>query len=194
MQRPKSVFRLMAEPLTVALALAFAARAVVRIYAVPSTSMSPTLQMGDRILVTNSAGDNLERGVVVVFRSSAGAELLVKRIVAVPGELVESRDGRFAVSGRILDEGYLLPNSKTTDVPRQIVPSGCYFVMGDNRENSVDSRVLGVIPASRIVGRARLVLWSATGTSSHSAANAAAALTFPGIQSDTGLRLFHPIE
>jgi signal peptidase I len=129
--------RLILTPLAIALALAFAARTAVRIYSIPSASMEPTLRAGDHIVVTpyHSAP---QRGDVIVFRAPASSdELMVKRIAGTPGDAVEAGAGRVVV-----------------------VPAGCYFVVGDNRRDSFDSRNWGVLPRELIVGRARLVLWS----------------------------------
>lgn len=124
-------------PLAIALALGFAARTAVHIYSIPSASMEPTLRAGDHIVVTayHSAP---KRGDVIVFRAPVSSdELMVKRIAGTPGDAVE------AGAGRVI-----------------IVPAGCYFVVGDNRKDSFDSRNWGVLRRDLIVGRARLVLWS----------------------------------
>jgi signal peptidase I len=157
--RSKSVARLLLQPLALAVALALAARAAVRIYTIPSDSMEPTLQVGDHIVVT--ACDRAERGDVVVFRSPRGGdELLVKRVIATPGDVVESRGGRVLVSGHTLPEPYVSRVASSGAINAQIVPADSYFVMGDNRDDSLDSRAWGVVPRALIVGRARMVLWS----------------------------------
>ena len=133
----KSTVRLVLQPLAIALPLAFAARAAVPIYAIPSASMAPTLQAGDHIVVTPYHGTP-QRGDVIVFRApTASDELMVKRIAGAPGDVVEAGAGRTVV-----------------------VPAGCYFVIGDNRVDSFDSRHWGPLRRDLIVGRARLVLWS----------------------------------
>ncbi len=142
--------RLIAQPILVALVLAFGVRNAVRIYAIPSTSMAPTLQAGDHIVVTPYHSALPKRGDVIVFHSPLNAdELLVKRIRGVAGDLVEGQQGRL------------------------IVPAGCYFVLGDNRANSFDSRQWGVLSRDLIVGRARLVLWSSAAGKMEPRANAA---------------------
>jgi signal peptidase I len=157
--RPKSTARLIFEPLALAVALAVAARAAVRIYTIPSASMEPTLQVGDHILVTPC--DRAQRGDVIVFRSPRGNdELLVKRVIGIPGDLVESRDGRISVSGHALVEPYLATPAASGAVGAQIVAADSYFVLGDNRDDSLDSRAWGAVPRQLVVGRARLVLWS----------------------------------
>ena len=161
--RQKSLFRTILEPLGVAVALGFLVRGAVHLYAIPSASMAPTLEAGDQIVVTPYFRGAPQRGDVVVFESlSTDEELLVKRVIAIPGDLVDSRLGRVRVSGYTLPEPYLLRQATSGAVAAQIVPADSYFVMGDNREDSSDSRSWGVVPRSHIVGRARLVLWSST--------------------------------
>jgi signal peptidase I len=143
--------RVLLTPLAIALALAFAARAAVHIYAIPSASMAPTLQAGDHIIVTPYRGTP-QRGDVIVFHAPLSAdELMVKRIAGTPGDAVDAGAGRIVV-----------------------VPAGCYFVVGDNRQDSFDSRNWGPLRRDLIVGRARMVLWSSMAT--------------------TQGRLFHPIH
>src|SRR6186713_2659970 len=101
MPRTKSFLRTILEPMAVAVALAAAARAAVHIYSIPSRSMAPTLEPGDQIVVTRYIRSAPERGHVIVFRSTAAGsdELIVKRIIGVPGDLVDSRLGRVRVGG-----------------------------------------------------------------------------------------------
>ena len=151
----------MAQPLIVAVALAFVVRATMRIYSIPSASMTPTFSVGDHILATPYRPGHPERGDVVVFHSPASAgELAVKRVVAIPGDLIEGVDGRVRIGGRTLSEPYLRDRTASGNIAPQLIPSGCVFVMGDNRAESVDSRHWGVLPEKLIVGRARMVLWS----------------------------------
>jgi signal peptidase I len=161
-----TTFRTVAQPLLVAIALALGVRSAIRIYSIPTASMTPTLQVGDHIVVTPYHGATPERGDVVVFRSpSIRSDLLVKRIVAVPGDLVETHAGRLFVSGHAAAEPYVVAPTTTGTIVSQVVPAGCFFVLGDNRVNSFDSRQWGVLPSEFLVGRARLVLWSSgTGT------------------------------
>jgi len=138
-------------------------RGAVHIYSIPSASMSPTLEVGDRIVVTRYLGGDPERGHVIVFQSPVDdRELLVKRVIAVPGDLIDARLGRVRVGEHTLPEPYVLRAAATGAIESQIVPSNCYYVLGDNRDESLDSRAWGVVQRDRIVGRARLVLWSST--------------------------------
>jgi signal peptidase I len=172
-----SNMRLIVQPIILAVGLAFAVRAtLLGIYAIPSASMQPTLQVGDRILVTRYFSDQpARRGDVVVFRSPFGRdEVMVKRVVGIPGDLIETRAGRVIVSGHTLPEPYLPAGAITGGVTPQVVPADCYFVLGDNRVNSLDSREWGVVPRRLFVGRARIVLWSSATSSSKPRANATA--------------------
>lgn len=189
----KSAIRLVAEPIALAIALAILVRGFVHLYTIPSDSMVPTLRPGDHIVVVPyTRGATPEPGDVVVFRHAD--EVMVKRVIATPGDLVESHLGRVSISGHTLAEPYLSEQDSTTTIDPQIVPAGCYFVLGDNRVVSLDSRSWGVLPASDIIGRARLVLWSSTDASSQPAARANARTSSGRPQASSALRLFHPIE
>ena len=86
-------------------------------------------------------------------------EEYIKRVIGVPGETVQGRDGHVFVNGRELVEPYLPPGVVTSDFPPLTVPKGDLWVMGDNRGNSSDSRVFGAIKESSVVGRAILRVW-----------------------------------
>ncbi len=160
MPRQKSWIRTILEPLAAAVALAFLVRAAVQIYSIPSASMAPTLFAGDQIVVTRYFRGEPDRGHVIVFESPASHELLVKRVIAVPGDLLDSRLGRVRIGEHTLPEPYVLREAATGAIPAQLVPQNSYFVLGDNRDDSIDSRSWGFVPRERIVGRVRLVLWS----------------------------------
>jgi signal peptidase I len=134
---------------------------------IPSESMVPALQVGDRVLV-NKLSDNfggVERGDIVVFEAPPEARSgdiadLVKRVVGLPGDTVEARDdGAVYVNGRRLDEPYLPSGTVTSNLPPTKVPAGHIFVMGDNRGASRDSRFFGPVKESTIVGRVFVKIW-----------------------------------
>ena len=150
--------RLVLQPLAVAIVLALAARAYVRIYSIPSESMAPALLPGDHILATPYGTTEPARGDVVIFRRAD--ELLVKRIVATPGDLIETRAGRVFIGGHLIAEPYVRDPAASGAIAPQIIPGNCYFVMGDNRGDSFDSRAWGVVPRETIASRVWLVLWS----------------------------------
>ena len=138
---------------------------------IPSVSMEPTLGVGERVLVNKLSYDvhDVNRGDVVVFHLSPeevgpdGIKDLIKRVIALPGEVVESRDGVVYVDDRRLIEPYLPDDGAPgPEIERQTVPEGHVFVMGDNRDNSADSRVRGPIAIDDIVGRAFLAVWPPT--------------------------------
>jgi signal peptidase I len=163
--RQKSIFRLVAEPLILAVVLAFAARASVRLFSIPSESMIPGLQVGDRIVVTPYRFSEPSRGDVIVFQAPANAnELIVKRIVALPGDVIDTRAGSVRIGGHTLAEPYLARPASTGAIEAQIVPADSYFVMGDNRDRSYDSRHWGALPRGLVIGRARMILWSSPPT------------------------------
>jgi signal peptidase I len=173
------VIRTFLQPIAVAIVLAVAVRSMVRIYAIPSVSMVPTLQAGDHILVIR--GRLPERGDVVVFHSPGSSdELMVKRIVATAGDLVGSSNGRVTIGGHILGEPYLTEAAASGSIAPQIVPANCYFVLGDNRGNSFDSRQWGALPRELLVGRAVMVLWSSNGGSDPPANASTVAPSRPG--------------
>ncbi|MGI8492055.1 MAG: signal peptidase I [Acidimicrobiales bacterium] len=148
---------------------------------IPSPSMSPTLQVGDRVLVNKVSYDlhSIHRGDIVVFAkppndSSPGIKDLIKRVIGLPGETIQGIDGLVYVNGRKLSEPYL-PHQSVANAtrsafpatfPATAIPAGDYYVLGDNRSNSADSRFIGPIPGKLIVGRAFFRLWplSAVGT------------------------------
>ena len=173
----------------VALALAFVIKTfLVQAFYIPSGSMIPTLEIGDRVLVEKVSYRfrQPERGEVIVFQRP-GAEKeragvagqarsfleglglaqpdadidLIKRVIGLPGERVRVRKGTVFVDGRPLDEAYAQP--ETRSFPEVVVPKGQLFMMGDNRMNSQDSRFseLGTVPLRNVVGRAFVILWPA---------------------------------
>lgn len=141
---------------------------------IPSASMEPTLEKGDRVLVNKLSYDlhDIHRGDIVVFElppekvGPDGIKDLIKRVIGLPGETIETRDGLVYIDGKRIDEPYL-PEGVTTDNPaieRQVVPEDHIFVLGDNRDNSADSRFAnrGPIPIDDVVGRAFIQVWPPT--------------------------------
>ena len=154
------------------IAIALVVAVVVRVFVfqtffIPSTSMYPTLHPGDRIVVLK-----LERtpspGQIVVFRRPPAEDCggpvvpdLVKRVIGLPGQVIEGRDGVVFINGKRLAEPWL-PKVRTTYTanfgPLKI-PADHYFMMGDNRVDSCDSRDWGPLPASYIVGKVVMRIW-----------------------------------
>jgi len=131
-------------------------------FAVPSASMTPTLRPGDHVVVDKLAyrfGEPRRRDLVV-FRQPDDGGLLLKRIVAVGGQLVGIEDGVLEVDGRAVRESFVdrrLVDSVYFGPVR--VPRDAVFVMGDRREDSVDSRTFGAVPRALIIGRVDLRIW-----------------------------------
>jgi len=157
----------------VVVALAVLAAAGLRAFAVqtffvPSGSMLPTLQLGDRIMVVK-VGYTIHRGDILVFRrppadtSTTDADL-VKRVIGLPGETISSRGATVLINGKTLKEPWLPRLTGTCaesaeDIPMTKIPPDYYFMMGDCRGNSTDSRVWGTLAGSYIVGKVIVIVW-----------------------------------
>ena len=151
----------------VALLAAFVIRAtLVQTYFIPSESMTPTLEVGDRLMVYKLAftlGD-VDRGDLVVFNrpanmGTADIKDFVKRVIGLEGERIRAEGGVVYVNGRPLEEPYLTTDMYTSDFPETEIPPGYMFVMGDNRPNSRDSRFFGPIHEGLLVGEVFLRIW-----------------------------------
>lgn len=163
--RSRSALRAFFQPFLLIIIASFVARAsLVQAFSIPSASMMPTLEPGDHVVVTpynplwrDSAP---QRGDVIVFRSSVGPDgYLIKRVVGLPGDTIEIRHGLVWINGRRLSEPYLRTRSHDEMLPR-VLPPGRYFVLGDARNNSDDSRSWGYLDRKMILGKARLIFWS----------------------------------
>jgi signal peptidase I len=139
---------------------------LIQAFFIPSGSMLPTLHEDDRVLVNKLSYDlhDVHRGDLVVFErpeNEAAGQIkdLIKRVVGLPGERIESRDGHVYIDGDLLEEPYLDDRTQTTGLEPQTIPAGHVFVMGDNRGDSMDSRVFHAIDEDLIVGRAFVRVW-----------------------------------
>ena len=180
--RAKSTVREYAEALGVALLLALVIRTfVVQAFKIPSGSMLPTLQIGDHILVNKFIyGPRLEvpltqwsLGQLPGFREPRAGDVVVfiypkerdkdfiKRIVAVAGQTVESRGNTLLIDGKKVDDAHAHYEKRDhVDFGPYTVPAGHVFVMGDNRDESYDSRFWGPVPIQDIKGLAMVIYWS----------------------------------
>ena len=149
---------------------------VIQTFSIPSGSMLPTLQINDRIIV-DKLDYHVNRGSIVVFKKPPLEEQnyadLVKRVIGLPGERIGAENGQITINGKVLAEPWLPkgPQAYTQPLPGDpnpqfnlppggyLIPAGEYYVMGDNRVDSEDSRWFGPIPGSLIVGRAVAVVW-----------------------------------
>jgi signal peptidase I len=146
-----------------ALVFGFVRPFVVEAFYIPSQSMVPTLKVQDRVLVNKFIYrfSEPERRDIVVFQSvEGGGEDLIKRVVGLPGDEIAVRGGRLFVNGEPQTEPYVNKKfpDRSTFAPTR-VPKGHYFMMGDNRANSRDSRFFGPVPEKNIEGEAFLRFW-----------------------------------
>ncbi len=143
---------------------------VFQLYYVPSTSMNPTIKAGDRILVDKLAFHlhPVERGDIIVFRTPPTEDCggppvpdLVKRVVGLPGETIAGKDGHVYIDGQELAEPWLpkVATTYTGTFGPDKIPAGDYFMMGDHRTTSCDSRYWGPIKRSAIVGEVVMRVW-----------------------------------
>ena len=127
---------------------------------VRGTSMQPSIRDGDIIFVDRVAvlmGASFKRGDIVVMRSPHDANVdYVKRIIGLPGETIEIRSGEVYVNGTLLDEPF---DTAKTEVGVYAVPAGHFFVLGDNRARSSDSRDFGYVNGDDIKGKVRFCFW-----------------------------------
>jgi signal peptidase I len=135
-------------------------------YVIASDSMNPTFYVGDRVIVDAAAYSKSppQRGDVIAFvRPGFGDTVFTKRVIGLPGDVVEGADA-VKINGQLVHEGYLAPHDPAgtdTDPFGPIaVPSSEYFVMGDYRQESLDSREWGPIDSSQIRGKALYLYWS----------------------------------
>lgn len=154
---------------------------IVQAFRIPSGSMIPTLLVGDQILVSKLAygvknpfhdrylfrTGHPHRGDVIVFKYPKDeTKDFIKRVVGIPGDTIRIVKKQLYVNGQLQKEPYIqtLDPSVTDQVPRDnfetVVPPHSYFVMGDNRDDSYDSRFWGFVKSRKIVGRAVLIYWS----------------------------------
>lgn len=167
----------------VAIAVALLVQAfVVKPFRIPSPSMVPALQPGDRVLVNRVVYHlrDVQHGDIVVFRYPLNTKVaFIKRVVGLPGDVLEVRDGRLVRNGAAVDEPYVRRAAGGGPVPTEpaptmgdstmrepwslaepyTVPPDNYFVMGDNRADSEDSRVWGPVPADNLIGEAFVIYW-----------------------------------
>jgi signal peptidase I len=166
----------------VAIGLALVIQAfLVKPYRIPSPSMASTLVEGDRVLVNRVVYhlQDVKRGDVLVFRYPVNRDIVfIKRVVGLPGDRLKAEDGRLYVNGVAQDEPYVHKTAGVTDptnpegaiagttmtrpwglLNEYTVPADSYFMMGDNRTNSDDSRVWGPVPVNDLIGEAFFIYW-----------------------------------
>ncbi len=190
-EKKKSVLREYAEAILIAIILALLIRTfIVQAFKIPSGSMIPTLLVGDHILVWKIIYgikipftdrylihfQDPEKGDIIVFKfpKDEGKDF-IKRVIGVPGDQIEIKDKKVYVNGELSDEPYaihrephIMPEEfQPRDNHRPItVPPNSYFVMGDNRDQSLDSRFWGFVDYNKIKGRAFIIYFSWDGQES----------------------------
>ena len=147
----------------IALAMFIGLRYTIEGYAVRYTSMTPSINDGDWLIVAKASYffSDPERGDVVVFQPPEKVHsdyAFIKRVIGLPGETIEIKDGKTIVNGIPLEEEYLRENPTYT-MGKKYIPMREYFLLGDNRNNSNDSHSWGAVPRDNMIGKAVITYW-----------------------------------
>ncbi|MDJ0728914.1 MAG: signal peptidase I [Crocosphaera sp.] len=157
----------LAQTVVTAVILAFGIRTfVAEARYIPSSSMEPTLEINDRLIIEKLSYHFREpvRGDVVVFhptdrlKDEGFHEAFIKRIIGLPGETVQVKEGKVYINGSEITEKYIAEDPNYDYGPK-VVPEGEYLVLGDNRNNSLDSHYWGFVPKDKIIGKAFVRFW-----------------------------------
>jgi len=159
--RGRGILREIIETLVLTALIFVGVRVLVQNYKVEGFSMEPTLQNGQYVIV-NKIGLHfaaLHRGDIIVFHYPLDpSESFVKRVIGLPGDTVAVQNRHLVLDGKVINEPYI-NGLMAANYPQVTVPAGDYFVMGDNRNNSSDSRAWGPLPANEVIGRAWISYW-----------------------------------
>lgn len=128
---------------------------------VHGTSMNPTLQDGDYLLVSKQAYtfDEPERGEIIIFPVGEDNKLYIKRVIGLPGDVITIKNGEVYINGKVDAQNYTLDGYTSGNIDELVVPDGEVFVLGDNRLNSIDSREIGTQEIEDVKGVAFVRLW-----------------------------------
>ena len=140
---------------------------VVQTFYIPSGSMEPTLQIGDRIIVSKLSVEwgTIHRGDILVVKAPPSEHCgetvtdPVKRVIGLPGDTLTSQGNTIYVNNQPLNETWTHIEPLTPSIGKVVVPANHYFMMGDNHPDSCDSRFWGSIPRSDVIGKAFLRIW-----------------------------------
>lgn len=162
-KKEKSWLREFLEVVVVSLVLAMLIKTfIVGNFWIPSQSMVPTIEINDKVIVTVFSYwfDGPERGDIVVFKYPLDTKKdYIKRCIGLPGETVEFRDSKLYIDGELVSENYLPEGLEFQDYGPVVVPENQYFMCGDNRNDSADSRVWGFLDQKLIIGKAQCIYW-----------------------------------
>jgi signal peptidase I len=145
----------------IAVAIFVCLRLTVQAYSVQFTCMLPNIEEGDWVMVSKASYffSDPQRGDVIVFDPPFDSpHPFIKRVIGLPGETVEIKDGKVSINGTALDEEYIMSPPNYT-MPAIEVPENEYFVLGDNRNNSNDSHYGWAVPRDNIIGKAWFRYW-----------------------------------
>ena len=157
----RKIFRELLETIILTLVIFFLVRTVIQNYRIDGSSMEPNFHNGQFLIINKLAYKLGEprRGDVIVFHYPRDPSRdFIKRIIGVPGDVVEIRSGEVYINGQLIDEPYK-PGEGTYDASPVLVPPGELFVLGDNRNNSSDSHSWGLLPFDKVIGRAIVSYW-----------------------------------
>ncbi len=170
-QPPELVIREVIETLLLTFFIFWLVHSLIGRYRIDGSSMNPTLLDGEYLIINNVTYvmDDPEQGDIVVFRHPRNELNLIKRVVGVPGDQVEINNGTVWVNGEAQQEPFIADSPNYSG--NWEVPTGQYFVLGDNRNNSSDSHSWGYLPEENLLGKALFVYWppSDWGEVTHSA-------------------------
>jgi len=126
---------------------------------VSGPSMEPTLHNNERLTMNKFIYklSTPKRGDIVVFHATDDDDY-IKRVIGEPGDNIEYKENQLYINGQVINEDYI-PKIEMEDFGPVTIPENNIFVMGDNRLNSTDSRILGTIPLNKVIGRTKFIIW-----------------------------------